>query len=84
MCIRDRDCTDLKLRLDNDADFTGKNLTWKNAELTLEGNSDGSIMVNTKVIISATGSSELQLYGIPKIEITNFADKATLYKKVLK
>lgn len=78
------DCTDLKLRLDNDADFTGKNLTCKNAELSLEGNSDGSIMVNTNVTISASGTSELQLYGIPKIEITNFADKATLYKKVLK
>lgn len=78
------DTNDLTLRTDNDSDFNGKSLIAKNADITVEGFSDCIIQVSTKAIISASGSSELQLYGIPKVEIINFADKATLYKKSLK
>lgn len=79
------DASDLKLRIDNDADFTGKNFNSKNADITVEGYADCSIMINTKAVITATGSSELQIYGEPKtIEIIKFADKSTIYKKTLK
>ena len=77
--------TDLKLRIDNDANFTGKNLISKNADLSIEGYADCSIQVSTKALISIAGSGELQLYGEPKtIEITKFLDKSTIYKKPLK
>jgi len=78
------DIIDLKLRLDNNASFTGKNLTAKNAEITTESYAAGSIMVTAKAVIDASGKSEIQLFGDPKIEIKKFADNASLLKKTLK
>ncbi len=75
------DVIDLKLRLDNNADFTGKNLATKNSEITTEGYTNCSILVSTKAIIDARGKSEIQLFGEQRIEIKNFLDSATLYKK---
>lgn len=65
------DIVDLKLRLDNNANFTGKNLNAKNAEIITEAYANGSIQVSVKAIIEAGGKSELQLYGDQKIEIKN-------------
>ncbi|HWR94244.1 MAG TPA: DUF2807 domain-containing protein [Flavobacterium sp.] len=76
--------TDLVIRTDNDSDFNGKNLIVKNAEINVEGYSDCKIQVSTMATINAVGNSELELYGNPKIEITSFLDKATIYKKTLK
>lgn len=78
------DVTDLKLRLDNNANFTGKNLTSQNAEITIESYTSCSIQVTTKAIIDAGGKSELQLYGEPKIEIRKFTDSAIIAKKPVK
>lgn len=75
------DVIDLKLRLDNNADFTGKNLATKNSEITTEGYTNCSILVSTKATIDARGKSEIQLFGEQRIEIKNFLDSATLYKK---
>lgn len=77
------DAINLKLRLDNNAEFSGKNLSSKNAEITTEGYANCSIQVNTKAIIDASGKSEIQLYGTQKIDLRNFIDSATLYKKTL-
>lgn len=84
IAIIEGDVIDLKLRLDNNAGFTGKNLTSKNAEITTEGYTNCSVLVNTKAIIDASGKSEIQLYGDQKIEIKRFVDNATLSKKTLK
>lgn len=80
----DGDVTNLKLRLDNNAGFVGKNLTILNANITTEGYTNASITVTTNVIIDAAGKSEIQLYGDPKIEMKRFADSAVLMKKTLK
>ena len=77
------DAINLKLRLDNNAEFSGKNLSSKNAEITSEGYANCSIQVNTKAIIDASGKSEIQLFGTQKIDLRNFIDSATLYKKPL-
>ena len=77
------DAINLKLRLDNNAEFSGKNLNSKNAEITTEGYANCSIQVNTKAIIDASGKSEIQLFGTQKIDLRNFVDSATLYKKPL-
>jgi len=77
------DAINLKLRLDNNAEFSGKNLSTKNAEITTEGYANCSIQVNTKAIIDASGKSEIQLFGTQKIDLRNFIDSATLYKKPL-
>jgi hypothetical protein len=78
------DVNDLKLRLDNNANFTGKNLTAKNATLNVEGYSVCSIKCNTWMAIEASGKAEIQLYGDQKIDLRKFIDNATLYKKPTK
>lgn len=76
------DIIDLKLRLDNNTDFTGKKLTAKNAVIEIGAYAKGSISISNLVTIDASGNSELQLYGEPvKIDLKRFADSAELRKK---
>ncbi|MFK7076969.1 DUF2807 domain-containing protein [Flavobacterium oreochromis] len=75
------DTNELKLRLDNNTKYEGKNLTSKNTTLTVEGYTDCDISTNGKLAISASGKSKLAIYGEPKIEIIKFADEAILMKK---
>ncbi|RVU92061.1 DUF2807 domain-containing protein [Flavobacterium columnare] len=75
------DTNELKLRLDNNTKYEGKNLTSKNTTLTVEGYTDCDIATNGKLAISASGKSKLAIYGEPKIEIIKFADEAVLMKK---
>lgn len=82
--ILEGDVTDAKIRLDNNALFTGNNLVIKNAELLTESYSKGSLNVNTNISIDASGNSEVQLYGDQKIEIKRLADNAVLSKKPTK
>jgi len=82
--IIEGDATNLKLRLDNNASFTGKNLTATNAEIITESYSDCNIQVKTAASIEASGKSEIQLFGDPKIDLKKFADAAILYKKSFK
>ncbi|NBL64558.1 DUF2807 domain-containing protein [Flavobacterium sp. NST-5] len=78
------DAVELKLRLDNNANFTGKNLTAQTAEITLESYASGSIFVNTNATINASGKSELQIFGEPKIDLAKFSDNAVLMKKTMR
>lgn len=79
------DVVDLKLRLDNNANFTGKNLAAKNAEIVTEAYANGNIQVTGNASVSASGKSELQLYGEQtKIELVKFSDSAVLMKKPTK
>ena len=75
------DVAELKLRLDNNSNFIGKNLNAKNAEIVTEAYSNSSIMVSTKATIDASGKSEIHLYGEPKIEMKRFTESAVLMKK---
>lgn len=75
------DVSELKLRLDNNTNFVGKNLTSKNTEIVMEAYSNASIMVSTKIQIDASGKSEIHLYGEPKIELKRFTESAVLMKK---
>lgn len=78
------DVINFKLRLDNDSEFKGNKLTSRNAELLTEGFAECSINVATKLILDAKGKTETRLFGLPKIEIKNFLDSASLLKKPLK
>lgn len=78
------DIIDLKLRFDNNTNFTGKNLNIKNCELVAEGYSNATLMIETSLSLDASGSAEIYLYGEPKIDMKRFTDNATLYKKKLK
>lgn len=76
--------TNLNIRTDNSSNFVGKDLTSNNCELLCEGNSNVSVQVLENITIEASGSSEVYLYGNPKITLTKFVDTAKLYKKEMK
>ncbi|MEO5775753.1 MAG: DUF2807 domain-containing protein [Flavobacterium sp.] len=76
------DVLDLKLRLDNNTDFTGKKLTAKNALIEVSGYANSSINISNIATIDASGNSEIALYGEPvKIEIKHLVDSAAIKKK---
>jgi hypothetical protein len=75
------DVLDLKLRLDNNTDFTGKKLTAKTALIEVTAYSKATLNVSTNAIINASGNSEIELFGEPKIEIKKFTDSASLKKR---
>jgi hypothetical protein len=76
------DTNELKLRLDNNTKYVGKNLTSKNTTIVIEGYTDCDISTSGNLSISASGKSKLSIYGDPKIEIKKFADEAILQKKM--
>lgn len=78
------DCAVLKLRLDNDAKFEGQKMATKKIELTTEADSSSEIYSAGDISISASGKTETEIYGDPKIEIIKFADQAILKKKIRK
>ena len=74
----------LKIRADNSANFVGKDLTTATCELLSEGASDVAVQVTNSLTIDASGSSEVYIYGDPKITLNKFSDTAKLYKKEMK
>jgi hypothetical protein len=78
------DVNEMKLRLDNTSNCAGKKLSSKLLDVTVEGNTKCSIKTDGNLSISASGKSEVTIYGDPKIELKKFSDEATLYKKIAK
>lgn len=78
------DVAELKLRLDNNSEYVGKNLIAKTAELIAEGSSNTSLNVVTLATIEASGKSEIQFYGDAKIELKKFTENTVIMKKSLK
>lgn len=70
-----------KIRLDNNATLSAKKLATSDMELTAESYTTANVNALKNISITATGKSEIQLYGTPKVNMINFADSATLYKK---
>lgn len=75
------DTNDMKLRLDNNSKFIGKNLSAKSMMLTAESYSNCTVRAKENLSITANGKSEVYILGDPKIEVKKFSDDATLYKK---
>ncbi|WP_353777835.1 DUF2807 domain-containing protein [Winogradskyella sp. 3972H.M.0a.05] len=69
-------------RLDNSTTFKGKNFTSVTCDLLAEGKSSTTMTVTEGIIIDASGSSQIYLYGEPKITINKFTDTAKLQKKI--
>ncbi|WP_333695970.1 GIN domain-containing protein [Flavobacterium sp.] len=78
------DTDELKLRLDNSSNFTGKNLVSNYASMIVEGTTKNSINVTTKLVLEASGKAETLFYGEAKVELKKFTDEAQLSKKKLK
>ncbi len=77
------DVNEMKLRIDNNSEFMGKNLIAKNSEIITEGYTKCSINVVTNAIIEASGRSEIQFYGDAKIELRKFTENTVIMKKSL-
>ena len=78
------DCNNLKVRLDNSARFYGKNMVSKAVDITSELDAKGSIFAKNTIKINASGTSIIELYGEPKIDLTKFTDSASLKKMMSK
>ena len=77
------DVIDMNVRLDNNTNYNAKKLTAQNLELSIEGYSNANVFAEKTLVLNATGTTELELYGNPKIEMKQFSDSAILYKKTL-
>lgn len=73
--------TNLNLRVDNAANYKGAKLTATNATVIAEGSADCDIDVKELLSIEASGSSKINIYNIPKIDLKKFEDSASIFKK---
>ena len=73
----------LKANTINSSNFIGKNLAVNYCEIIAEDSSDFEIQALDDIIIESSGSSEVFIYGDPKITINKFSDTSRLYKKEL-
>ena len=71
----------LNLRIDNDSQLSGKNLSAKTCTILAEMDSNVYIQVTDYISIDASGSSEVYLFGNPKITINSFTGTTKLKKK---
>ncbi|MFD2561548.1 GIN domain-containing protein [Aquimarina rubra] len=69
------------VRADGDTDFYGEKLTSDKTFIIAEGSSECYVLVNEEITIEAKDETEIYLLGEPKINMTMFANEATLYKK---
>lgn len=70
-----------KIRIDNYATLTSKKLVIAALDLTAESYAKCAINVTTNLTLVASGKTEIELLGEPKIQINKFANNTTLYKK---
>lgn len=73
--------TNSMLRLDNSTNFNGPKFDVKSIEATLDNNSDLTVECVEQISISASGNSEIYLYGSPAITISKFEGTTKLQKK---
>jgi hypothetical protein len=71
-----------QIRIDNNAIFTGKKFTVKNMDLDAESYTKCSIMITETLTLSASGKTEIDLYGAPAtVTMKKFANSALIAKK---
>jgi uncharacterized protein YuzE len=75
------DAANAIVRLDNNATLTAKKFSAKNMDLVVEGYTTCNVNATESITIAASGKSETELFGKPKVSVTNFADSAVLLKK---
>ena len=75
------DVENLKLRSDNNSQLSGKNLTAKTCTILSEMDSNIYIEVTDHISIDASDSSDIYLFGNPKITINSFTGTTKLKKK---
>lgn len=71
----------MDLTIINSSNFTAKNLDINTCNIVTEDSSDATIHVINELTLDTSGSSDVYLYGDPKITIDSFRDTSTLQKK---
>ncbi|PHS09474.1 MAG: hypothetical protein COA88_04635 [Kordia sp.] len=71
----------LILRIDNAANYKGHKLTATNAIVVAEGSADCDIEVKEILTLEASGSSKINIYNTPIIDLKKFEDSASVFKK---
>lgn len=69
------------MRIYNNCRLTAKKFTVKNLQILAEGYTKSSINASVNAEISASGKTEIDIHGEPKINLIQFTNTATLYKK---
>lgn len=77
----DGEIESFKVRADQSSKFDGENLTSITAELLAQGNSKVKINVTDTLNIRANGSSEIDVYNEPQINLIEFKGEAVIAKK---
>lgn len=75
------DAANAKIRLDNNALLTAKKFTVGTIDLTVENYAKCEVNATNEIALSASGKTQVELYGEPKIEMRKFTNTTTLYKK---
>lgn len=74
-------CETVKLELDNNADFNGKNFTINACEVVCEISSDAYLEVIDSIILEASGTSSVYIYQNPKIVVNKLIGTSKIQKK---
>lgn len=74
------DAKDLDLNVDNSSEFNGEKLSIKDINITTLNRAEAKVNAFRDLNINASGSSEIEIYGSPKINIESFEDNAILKK----
>ncbi|NJM79072.1 MAG: DUF2807 domain-containing protein [Flavobacterium sp.] len=77
------DAATAKIRLDNSSRLIANKLTIKSMDLTVENYAKCEVNAVNDIAISASGKTQIELFGEPKIEMRKFTNTTTLYKKEL-
>lgn len=75
------DAATAKIRLDNNSRLTANKLAIKSLDLTVENYAKCEVNAVNDIAISASGKTQIELYGEPKIDMRVFTNTTTLYKK---
>lgn len=70
-----------KIRLDNNAELKSKKFIIANLILNIENYAKCEINVSNNFELNASGKTEIELLGEPKIQIKKFTNSTTLFKK---
>jgi hypothetical protein len=73
----------LNLLIINSSEFSAKNLSVNNCKINTEDSSETTVQVLDEILIETSGSSEIYIYGDPKITLNAFKDSSSIHKKKL-
>lgn len=71
-----------KIRLDNNSSLVAKKFTVVDMELIAEGYTSCSVNAQKTIEISASGNTQIDLLGEPKVDLKIFTNTATISKKI--